>query len=104
MTGGGVVPARQLDRAIAPARGRPATGEFVSGHWTIWRCDADKPRLWSETELSESSQRNLDILPDGKRFIATMPPSTAEAQTNRNHVVFLENFEDELRRRLEGRN
>ena len=26
----------------------------------------------------------------------TMPPSTAEAQTNRNHVVFLENFEDRI--------
>jgi serine/threonine protein kinase len=64
----------------------------------------DKPRPWSETQLSESSQRNLDISPDGKRFIAMMPLSTTEAQTNRNHVVFLQNFEDEVRRRLVGRN
>jgi serine/threonine-protein kinase len=60
----------------------------------------DKPRQWSQIRLAESNQRNLDIAPDGKRFVALMPVATPEAQSLRNHVVFLQNFADEVRRRL----
>jgi serine/threonine-protein kinase len=58
----------------------------------------DKPRLWSEKGLANavSRSRNVDLAPDGKRFVAVLPAEGGEAQ---HHVVFLENFFDELRRR-----
>ena len=59
-----------------------------------------KPRPWSEVRLADSNQRNLDIAPDGKRFLALFPVETLEAQALRNHVSFLQNFSDELRRRV----
>jgi hypothetical protein len=61
---------------------------------------ADTPRQWTDVRLAESNQRNLDIAPDGKRFIALLPANSPQGQTLRNHVVFLENFVDEVRRRL----
>jgi hypothetical protein len=71
-----------------------------------YRANADAftfepPRLWTKVVLADTStQRNLDISPDGKRFVALLPADLPEAQTRRNHVVFLQNFGDELRRRL----
>jgi serine/threonine-protein kinase len=61
---------------------------------------ADKPRLWSDKRLVDVSQRNLDIAPDGSRFLVSMPVDAPEAQKSLTHVIFLENFGDELRRRL----
>jgi hypothetical protein len=62
----------------------------------------DKPRTWAEKALVNtfSSSRNVDLTPDGKRVVALMPAGGAEAQQSRNHVIFLENFFDELRRRV----
>jgi Tol biopolymer transport system component len=61
---------------------------------------ADKPRVWSEKQLGGSALvKNADLAPDGKRIVAIMPVDTAEAQKARNHVIFLENFFDEVRRR-----
>ena len=37
--------------------------------------------------------------PDGKRIVALMPAAGGDAQQVKNHVVFLQNFFDELRRR-----
>ena len=71
-----------------------------------YRANADAftfepPRLWTKVVLADTTtQRNLDISPDGKRFVALLPADLPEAQTHRNHVVFLQNFGDELRRRL----
>jgi serine/threonine-protein kinase len=103
-TGGGAVPVwspngrelfyRTEDQRIMVVPYTQSNGVFVP----------DKPRQWSQIRLAEGNQRNLDITPDGKRFVALMPVATPEAQMLRNHVVFLQNFEDELRRRLEGRN
>jgi len=61
---------------------------------------ADKPRLWSEKRLTETQfgQVNLDIAPDGKRFVVTM--AAAEERRTLNQVIFLQNFSDELRRRV----
>ena len=59
-----------------------------------------KPRQWSDVRLADSNQRNLDIAADGKRFLALFPVETVEAQALRNHVGFLQNFGDELRRRV----
>jgi len=60
----------------------------------------DKPRLWSEKALANTVNfsKNVDLAPDGKRIVAVMPASGGEAQQPQHHVVFLENFFDELRR------
>jgi Tol biopolymer transport system component len=62
---------------------------------------ADKPRVWSEKKLADFGFGigNYDLAPDGKRIAAIMPAESAEAQAAQNHVVFLMNFADELRRR-----
>jgi hypothetical protein len=62
---------------------------------------ADKPRLWSEKTLVNTfmTSRNVDLASDGKRVVALMPAEGPEAQQSQHHVVFLENFFDELRRR-----
>jgi hypothetical protein len=62
---------------------------------------ADKPRVWSEKQLGNTAilTRNADLAPDGKRIVALMPVDTAEAQKAQSHVIFLENFFDEVRRR-----
>jgi Tol biopolymer transport system component len=61
----------------------------------------DKPRIWSERVLTNTANatRNVDLAPDGKRVVAVIPAEGGEGQQSRNHVVFLENFFDELRRR-----
>jgi hypothetical protein len=46
---------------------------------------------------------NYDVAPDGKRIVALMPVEALEAQSAKNHVIFLENFFDELRRRAPGK-
>jgi len=63
---------------------------------------ADKPRVWSEKQIggSISTGKNVDLAPDGKRIVALMPVETAEAQKAQNHVIFLENFFDEVRRKV----
>jgi serine/threonine-protein kinase len=62
----------------------------------------DTPRLWSEKTLVNSINfsKNVDLAPDGKRVVAVMPVEGPEAQPSQHHVVFLENFFDELRRRV----
>jgi serine/threonine-protein kinase len=61
----------------------------------------DRPRLWSERALANTvnTSRNVDLAPDGKRFVALMPTEEGQMQQPQHHVVFMENFFDELRRR-----
>jgi serine/threonine protein kinase len=64
---------------------------------------ADKVRMWSEQQLGGAvgSVRNIDLAPDGKRIVALMPATESKgAQEAQNHVVFIENFFDELRRKV----
>ena len=63
---------------------------------------ADRPRLWSEKKLGGvvNSARNFDLAPDGKRIVALMPEESPEAQQSQSHVIFLENFADELQRKV----
>jgi hypothetical protein len=63
---------------------------------------ADKPRVWSDRQLGGPSQiKNVDLSPDGNRIAALMPAVESRgAQPALNDVVFLENFFDELRRRV----
>ena len=42
---------------------------------------------------------NYDVAPDGKRIAALMTAEAPQAQRAQSHVIFLENFFDEVRRR-----
>jgi hypothetical protein len=60
----------------------------------------DKPRVWSEKKIANIGfLSNYDLAPDGKRIAALMPVDTPEDQRAQSHVIFLENFFDEVRRR-----
>ena len=62
---------------------------------------ADKPRMWSKKQLGTSGGRkNVDLAPDGKRIVTLMPVETEDAQRAQSHVTFLENFVDDLRRKV----
>jgi Tol biopolymer transport system component len=62
---------------------------------------ADKPRMWSDKQLAGlvNTTKNVDLAFDGKRIVALMPIETAGVQKAQSHVIFLENFFDEVRRR-----
>ena len=62
---------------------------------------AEKPRLWSEKQLSNltNTSRNIDIAPDGKRFAVILPVEQPGSQQAKSRVTFIENFFDEVRRR-----
>ena len=60
---------------------------------------ADKPQVWSETRIAPIGVRAWDLASDGKRIIALMPANLG-TETPPDHVTFLENFFDELRRKV----
>jgi serine/threonine-protein kinase len=62
---------------------------------------ADKPRVWSPKKTADSglTRINYDVTADGKRVVALMPAEAPENQKSQNHVIFVENFFDELRRK-----
>jgi hypothetical protein len=62
-----------------------------------------KPRQWSPAPLfrpSYNANWNLDIAPDGSRFVVLVPPESRSEEPNTVHATILLNFFDELRRRL----
>ena len=63
---------------------------------------ADKPRIWSEKRLANAFNggSNYNLAPDGKRAVVFAPVGVPAAQQAQNHVIFLENFFDELRRKV----
>jgi eukaryotic-like serine/threonine-protein kinase len=63
---------------------------------------ADKPRVWSAQQLGGSVNfvKNVDLAPDGRRIVALMPVEHADGQKARSHVTFLENFFDDVRRKV----
>jgi serine/threonine-protein kinase len=61
----------------------------------------DKPRLWFGKALANMGQTpNLDLAPDGKRFVVLMPAESPEPRESENHVTLVVNFFDEVRRRV----
>jgi Tol biopolymer transport system component/tRNA A-37 threonylcarbamoyl transferase component Bud32 len=63
----------------------------------------DKPRLWSSTQIMDLFSTgiwNLDLSPDGKRFVVIPRPDATREQKGSVHVTVLLNFFDELRRRV----
>ena len=61
---------------------------------------ADKPRVWSEKQLTDAGNRLYDLAPDGKRVVVLVPAKGLGTETPPNHVIFLENYVDELRRKV----
>jgi WD40 repeat protein len=60
-----------------------------------------KPRLWSDKQLFYAGTSNLDLAPDSKRFVVlSLPETPAGAEKGTVHVTVLENFFDEVRRRI----
>jgi Tol biopolymer transport system component len=63
---------------------------------------SEKPRLWSGVQINDpgTSFWNLDLDPDGKRFVVFPRPQDTREQKGSVHVTVLLNFFDELRRRV----
>jgi hypothetical protein len=64
-------------------------GEFVPG----------RPQVWLALPKGASGS-NWDILSDGKRVVALVDEQTTPPPTDQHTFVYLENFFDELRRRV----
>ena len=63
----------------------------------------ERPRQWSPTQLFRPTSNalwNLDIAPDGRRFLVLAPPESRSAEPTTVHATVLLNFFDELRRRV----
>jgi hypothetical protein len=59
-----------------------------------------KPRVWSETPLFYAGVSNMDLASDGNRFVVVTAPDLDVGRKGSAHVTILENFLDELRRRV----
>jgi eukaryotic-like serine/threonine-protein kinase len=58
-------------------------------------------RQWSQSRLADTGVlSNFDLSPDGRRIVALMPAVRSEDQQTENHVTFMLNFPDDVRRRL----
>jgi serine/threonine-protein kinase len=61
---------------------------------------AGKPGLWADEVLAAPTlDANFDVAPDGARVGALVPRTAAEEKKPSQHLTFLLNFFDELRRR-----
>jgi serine/threonine-protein kinase len=60
---------------------------------------ARKPRAWSDRKMG-LGELNVDLAPDGKRFVGLLPPEAPGGEKGSVRVIFLQNFFDELRRRV----
>jgi len=63
--------------------------------------EVDRPRVWLANYRGLSYGAFLDLAPDGKR-LAVVTPVQSAAPSTEHEVVFIENFFDELRRRVPG--
>jgi serine/threonine-protein kinase len=62
-----------------------------------------RPRLWYSKRIANvGNAGNLDVAPDGKRFVVLMPAEATEDRESQNHVTLVMNFFDEVRRRVTG--
>jgi len=73
-------------------------GQIMAAHYTV-KGDvfvADPPRVWEPTPV----RTDFDLAPDGKRLAVVTPVGSPEAPKQDHEVVFLQNFFDELRRKV----
>jgi hypothetical protein len=61
---------------------------------------AEKPRVWIAKLGAAAVGSAWDLAPDGKRVAVVTPVESAEAPRQEHEIVFLQNFFDELRRRV----
>jgi hypothetical protein len=65
---------------------------------------SSKPRVWSEKKIAVADNGptgiNYDVAPDSKRIAVLTPVEAAETQKAQNHIIFIENFFDELRQKV----
>jgi hypothetical protein len=82
----------RLDQHIGAAAYTVKGDSFVAG----------QPRLWSGKPIEGFLTTNsLDLTSDGKRIAVPLPaPQAKGAPEAQNHIVFLENFFDERRRKV----
>ena len=63
--------------------------------------NADPPRPWSSERLANVGMTgNVDLAPDGTRFVVLMPADAAESRETRGHYTLVTNFFDAVRHRL----
>ena len=62
--------------------------------------EAGKPRVWSDRQLFYPGISNLDLHPDGQRFVVLTPLDTAGTGERLFHVTMLFNYFDELKRKI----
>ena len=93
--------------AQPPFAGGAGISQHHLRHWRTAQLPskpaADKPRLWSNTQILEPIRGgawDLDLAPDGKRFAMFPRPDATVGQKGSVHVTVLINFFDELRRRV----
>ena len=60
---------------------------------------AGQPRTWTSKEVANAFSSEIDMAPDGKRFVAVISMEAAEQRPS-THVTFLFNFYDQLRQRV----
>ena len=62
---------------------------------------ADKPRVWiAALRFGGVDGDSWDLAPDGKRVAVVIPEGSAQAPQQEHVIVMLQNFADELRRRV----
>ncbi len=59
-----------------------------------------KPRAWCDKQLFYMGSSNIDLPPDGRRFVVLIPAQEADGEKGSVHVTMLLNFFDELKRRI----
>ena len=59
-----------------------------------------KSRLWSDQQLFYTGTSNMDLSPDGKRFVVVSTPEATGGAKGSVHITMLLNFFDEVRRKL----
>ena len=65
---------------------------------------AGTPRQWSPHSFADTGVLpNFDVAPDGERILAFVPAARSEEQQTVNHVTFMLNFSEEVRRRTASR-
>jgi serine/threonine protein kinase len=74
------------------AKGKPA--DKRSDVWASFQ--AERPVVWLNARVTASTERDLDLQPDGKRVVVGSSEEQSAPQQNR--VVFVFNFLDELER------
>ena len=77
---------------------------FVTYTTTADRFDSSAPRPWSQHGLADTGVLpNFDIAPDGERVVGLVPVARPEEQQSVNHVTFMLNVSEEIRRRIDSR-